>query len=63
MGYCLCVNYVLNNFMFIFLKFSKFNPSFHAFFSNLEGISGFIEHKLLIIRGFNIIQDLKKWTF
>lgn len=63
MGYCLCVDYVLNNFMFTLSKFSKFIPSLLTFFRHLEEISGFTCDNSLIIITFNPIKEVKKWTF
>ena len=63
MGYCLCVDYVLNNFMFTLSKFSKYIPSFLTFFRHLEEISGFTYDKSLIIITLSPAKDVKKWTF
>lgn len=63
MGYCLCVDYVLNNFMFTLSKFSKYISSLCTSRRNLGEISGFTRDNSLIIITFNPIKEVKKWTF
>lgn len=63
MGYCLCVDYVLNNFMFTLSKFSKYISSLCTSRRNLGEISGFTGDNSLIIITFNPIKEVKKWTF
>ena len=63
MGYCLCVGYVLNNFMFTLSKFSKYISSLCTSRRNLGEISGFTHDKSLIIITLSPAKDVKKWTF
>ena len=62
MGYCLCVDYVLNNFMFTLSKFSKYISSLCTSRHNLGEISGFTYDKPLIIITLSPAKDVKKWT-